>query len=167
MPITIDWATYTINIPKTDMLLLQTTPIEVRQLDLTTFHETLRNLEDDPAGMPQPVTHNYSGPTSISGVILAQVVEILDPYTITFEDGQYAVNVVGGNSNVADKVNINNVGVRTANSAGLQDLTSLQAASFAGGSVAIDITSQYAGTIFPIGTRGYPVNNINDALVFL
>lgn len=164
MAITIDWATYTINIPRADMLLLQTNPIEVRQLDLTTFHETLRDIEDDPAGMPQPVTHNYSGPTSISGVILAQVIEILDPYTITFEDGQYAVNVVGGNSNVADKVNINNVGVRTANSAGLQDLTSLQAASFAGGSVAVDITSQYAGTIFPIGTRGYPVNNMNDAI---
>lgn len=163
MAITIDWATYTINIPRADMLLLQTTPIEVRQLDLTTFHEVLRSIEDDPEGMPQPVTHNYSGSTSISGVILAQVVEILDPYTITFEDGQYAVNVVGGNSNVADKVNINNVGVRTANSAGLQDLTSLQAASYSNGSVAIDVNSQYSGTIFPIGTRGYPVNNIADA----
>lgn len=162
MAISIDWATYTINIPRADMLLIQSTPIEIRQLDLTTFHETLRDLEDDPAGMPQPTTHNYKAPLSISGVVLAQVVEILSPYTITFEDGQYAVNIVGGNSNIADKVNINNVGVRTANSAGLQDLTSLQAASF-GGQVTVDMTSQYSGTIFPVGTRGYPVNNLADA----
>ena len=163
MAITIDWATYTINIPRTDLLLLQSTPIEVRQLDLTTFHEVLRDIEDDAAGMPQPVTHNYSAPTEISGVILAQVMEVLDPYSITFEDGQYAVNVTGGNSNIADKVNINNVGIRTANSAGLQDLSSLQAASFTDGNVAVDIQSQYSGLIFPVGTRGYPVNNLDDA----
>lgn len=161
--ILVDWGTRTIIIPRQSMLLLQTTPIEVRQLDLTTFHEKLRALEDDASGIAFTPTHTYKGPTEISGVILAQVVEILEPYTITFEDGQYAVNVTGGNSNVADRVNINNVGVRTANSAGLQDLTSLQAASFSGGSVAVDINSQYSGTIFPVGTRGYPVNNLIDA----
>lgn len=163
MAISIDWATYTINVPRADMLLLQSNPIEVRQLDLTTFHETLRDLEDDPAGIPQPVTHNYRAALEISGVILAQVIEVLEPYTVTFEDGQYAVNIVGGNSNVADRVNINNVGVRTSNSAGLQDLSSLQAASYTGGSVAINVNSSYAGQLFPVGTRGYPVNNLHDA----
>jgi len=163
MAITIDWATYTINIPRADMILVQSTPIEVRQLDLATFHETLRDLEDDPAGMPQPVTHNYKAPLTISGVTLAQVVEVLDPYSLTFEDGQYAVNITGGNSNLADKVNINNVGVRTANSAGLQDAYSLQAASFNNGSVAVNPNSTYTGTKFPVGTRAFPVNNLADA----
>jgi len=161
--LSIDWATYTINIARADMLLLQSNPIEVRQLDLTELHVALRALEDDALGMVHPSTHNYKGPTTISGVTLAQVVEVLDPYSVTFEDGQYAVNVTNGNSNIADKVNINNVGVRTANSAGLQDLTSLQAASFSEGGVTIDVTSNFSGTTFPIGTRGYPVNNLFDA----
>jgi hypothetical protein len=52
-------------------------------------------------------------------VVLAMVIEIINGYTVTFEDGQYAVNLVGANSNVGDKVNLNDVSVRSANSAGL------------------------------------------------
>lgn len=163
MAITIDWATYVINIPRADMQLIQSTPIEVRQLDITTFHETLRDLEDGFDGIVNPSTHNYAASTEISGVILAQVMEVLAPYTVTFEDGQYAVNVVGGNSNIADRVNINNVGVRTANSAGLQDLSSLQAASFTAGAVSVNPNTNNTGTIYPVGTRAYAVNNMFDA----
>jgi len=47
------------------------------------------------------------------------VVEIINGYTVTFEDDSYAVNLVGANSNIADVVNLNTVSVRAANSAGL------------------------------------------------
>ena len=52
------------------------------------------------------------GSASLAGVRL----EIINGYTLTFEDGQYAVNIYGGNSNVADVNNKNQVSVNTANS---------------------------------------------------
>lgn len=160
--VTIDWGTYEIFIPRQTLLLLQSNPIEVRQLNLADFRTALRLLEESSLGMPEPVILDYAAPTDVGGVTLAAVYIIREPYTVTFEDGQYAVNIVGGNTNIADRVNINNVGIRTTNSAGLQDLSALQAASFNGG-VAVDVTTSYAGTTFPIGTRGFPVNNIADA----
>lgn len=163
MAITIDYSTYTINIPRTDMTLISSSPTEIRQLNINDFRQTLNDLMDDVAGMAHPTNHVHTAPLTISGVTLARVVEILSPYTITFEDGQYNVNIVGGNSNISDVVNKNQVGVNTANSAGLQDPFALQAGAF-GGEVSIDVTSQYSGTTFPIGTGSFPVNNLADAL---
>lgn len=100
------------------MLLVQSTPTEIRQLDLDAFRLELRDLEDNIEGAVYPVTVRHTQPTSISGVTLARVVEIINNYTVTFEDGQYAVNIIGGNSNVGDVTNVNQVSVRTANSAG-------------------------------------------------
>ncbi len=164
MAITINWATKVISVPRTDMILIQSTPTEIRQLDIDDFRLALKNLEDDTDGMTFLDTHRHNPPVSVGGAILARVIEIINGYTVTFEDGQYAVNLVGANSNIGDVVNVNQVSVRSSNSAGLQDLNSLQAASFAG-SVAVDTSSSYSGTIFPVGTRQYPVNNTEDAIV--
>ena len=163
MAITIDWATHTISVLRTDMLVVQSVPVEVRQLDLDVLRVRLRELEATEAGMSFPVTHRYISPTSVGGVSLASIVEILEPYTVTFEDGQYAVNVVGGNTNIADRVNVNQVSIRTSNSAGLQELSALQAASFDQQMVAVSQTSTVTGTTFPRGTRTHPVNNFADA----
>jgi len=160
--ITVDWPTKVINIPKADLLLIQSTPTEIRQLDMDAFRLILRGLEDNPDSAPYDVTHTHNPPVTVSGAALARVVQLINSYTVTFESGSYAVNVVGANTNLGDVTNVNNVSVRTSNSAGLQDLNSLQAASF-GGVVAIDPNSIYAGTVFPVGTRGFPVNNVNDA----
>lgn len=165
MAITIDYldpAEYIIQVPKADTILVQSTPSEIRSFDLDAFRIELGDLQDDPSGMWAETAFFHTPPLTISGVTLARVVEILDPYVIEFEDGVYSVNITGGNSNVADKLIKNQVGVNTANSAGLQDPFSLQAAAFAGG-VAIDVTSQFSGTSFPIGTRSNPVNNLDDA----
>lgn len=122
MATTVTWGTKVINIPRADMLLLQSVPTEIRQLDLDVFRLNLKDLEDDSDGMAFERTHKHNTSVSVGGVILARVIEIINGYTVTFEDGQYAVNLVGANSNVADVVNINQVSVRSANSAGLQDL---------------------------------------------
>ena len=54
--------------------------------------------------------------------------------------------------------------VRTSSSsATLQELADIQYSSFNGG-VTIDLTSSYAGTIYPTGTPRQPVNNMVDAL---
>lgn len=164
--ITIDYSDpnqYVINVPKGYMPVVQTTPTEIRQLNIDSFRTSLNDLMDDPAGIPYPTNHSHSPPTTFAGVTLARVVEVLDPYVIEFEDDQYNVNVVGGNSNVSDKTVKNQVGVNTANSAGLQDPFSLQAASYMG-EVCIDTLNGAAGTTFPRGTRSAPVNNLVDAL---
>lgn len=120
MTISINWGTKVIYVPKADTTLIQASP-EIRELNLNTFRLTLKNIEDDEEGMPFPNTHNHNPPVTVGGVTLARVVEILSPYTVMFEDGQYAVNLVGGNNNISDKTNVNQVSVRSSNSAGMID----------------------------------------------
>ena len=125
MAVTIDYATKSILVPRDYMEVVQLAPTEVRRLDLNVFRLELKSLEDDSDGMAFERTHSHTTGVSVSGAILARVVQIINGYTVTFEDGQYAVNLVGANSNVADVVNVNQVSVRTANSAGLVDLSTL------------------------------------------
>ena len=116
---TIDWGTSIINVFKTDMVQVQATPTEIWQLDIPTFKSALGAELDGTNGMIYPDIFNHNPSVSVGGAVLAKVVEILEPYTITFEDGQYAVNLVGANSNVGDRVNVNQVSIRSSNSAGL------------------------------------------------
>lgn len=119
MAITIDWATKVINVPKADMTLVQSSPFEVRGLDINTFRLSLKALEAGEYGMVNLKTHNHTAPVSLGGITLARVVEIVNGYTITFENLSYAVNITGGNSNISDVTNLNSVSVRSANSVGL------------------------------------------------
>ncbi len=119
MAITIDWATKVINVPKADMTLVQSSPTEIRELDINDFRLELKGLEASTEGMSYLDTHSHNPPVNISGFTLARVVEIINGYTVTFEDGQYAVNLVGANSNIADVTNVNQVSIRPFNSAGL------------------------------------------------
>ncbi len=119
MAITINWATKVISVPRADMPLIQSTPTEIRGLDVDDFRMELKDIEDNVEGQPFPDTHRHNAEVTLGGLTLSRVVEILDPYSITFEDGQYAVNLSGANNNVADKTNVNQVSVRSNNSAGL------------------------------------------------
>lgn len=162
MAISIDWGTSVITVNKADMVLVQSVPSIIYELDLNAFRIEIKDLEDTDNGMMFTDTHLHNPPVSVGGAVLARVVEILSPYTVTFEDGQYRVNTVGANSNISERINVNQVSVSTSNSAGLQDLNSLQAASFSG-EVSVNVNSSFTGTTFPIGTRANPVNNLSDA----
>ena len=162
MAISVNWPTGVINIPRADLTLIQSSPTEIRELDINWFRLTLKDLEDDPDGMPFPKTHKHNTEVEVGGLTLARVVEILPPYTITFEDGQYAVNLVGANSNIGDRVNVNQVSIRSQNSAGMISSPEIEYASFNGG-VSYDEVNGYSGTIYPVGTPRKPVNNIIDA----
>jgi hypothetical protein len=166
--ITIEWGTRIINVPKADLTLIQASPTEIRELDLDAFRLTLKGLEDDEEGMPHPDTHRHVTETTLGGVTYARVIEIINDYTVTFEDGQYAVNLVGANSNVGDVVNVNQVSVRSANSAGLISNPLIEYAAFNGG-VTVDVLNGVAGTVGssvnPIGTPKNPSNNMSDALL--
>ncbi len=114
--ITINWATKVINIPQNDLILISP---GIYELNLDNFRLTLKDLEDDEEGMPFLRTHNHNTEVVVGGVTLARVIEIINGYTVTFEDGQYAVVLTGANSNVPDITNVNQVSVRSNNSAGL------------------------------------------------
>jgi hypothetical protein len=163
MAITIDWGTKIISVPKSDLTLIQLDPIEVRELDLNWFRLQLKDLEDSEDGMVHLDTHQHNPPVTVGGVTLARVVEIINGYTVTFEDGQYAVNLQGANTNVGDVVNLNQVSVRSSNSAGLVTSAGIEAIEY-NGKVYIDVLNGENGTIYPIGTLRRPVNNMSDAV---
>lgn len=166
MAITIDWTTRIIAVPKADMTLIQSVPTEVRELNLNSFRISLKDIEDNVDGIPNVDTHSHNTEVILSGITYARVLEIINGYTVTFEDDQYAVNLVGANSNVGDNVNVNQVSVRTSNSAGLISSSAIEFASFNGG-VTIDVNSTVTGTVYPAGTPNNPVNNIADAELIL
>lgn len=164
MAITIDWATKVISVNKADMILLQSTPTEIYQLNMNFFHETLRDLEDDVDGIIFDTTHRYVDPITVGGVVLARVVELINGYTVTFEDAQYRVNLTGANTNLADVTNVNQVSVSSSNSAGLQDLSTLLSAAY-NGEVCVSPSRGQSGTTIPLGTRSTPVDNLADAKI--
>jgi hypothetical protein len=143
--ISINRGTKVIFVPKDYMQLTQEFPTEIRQLDINDFRLDLKDLEDSVAGMPMLDTHVHVSPITVGGVQLARVVEIINNYTVTFEDGQYAVNLVGANSNIGDRVNVNQVSVRSANSAGLTFSDVVNDQSFLGGRIFIDPDRGFSG----------------------
>jgi len=164
MAITIDRTTRVIAVPKADMTLVQSSPIEIRELDISAFHFILRDIEDDEEGIYIPTTHNYVAPISVGGVTLALIFELINGYTVTFEDGSYAVNLAGGNSNIADKTNFNLVSVRSTNSAGLVQSREIEDAAY-GGKVYADLVGGSGGTLYPVGTPQQPCNSIENAII--
>jgi hypothetical protein len=131
MAISINWGTRIISVPKADMSLVDVGPPEIRELDLNDFHLTLKDLEDNEAGMPYPDTHVHNTEVVLGSITLARVIEIINGYTVTFEDGNYQVDLVGANSNVSDVTNLNSVGLRSYNSAGLITFGGADASSIA------------------------------------
>lgn len=162
MAITVDWGTKTIHVPRADLFQPGADP-NILELNVDWFRLQLKALEESDEGMAYDDTHSHNPPVVISGVPIARVIEIINSYVVEFEDGQYRVILKGANNNILDVSVVNQVSLAPTNSAGLQDLSSLQAASFAG-RVALDITSAYTGSLFPVGTRGFPVNNVTDAI---
>lgn len=114
--ITINWATKVINVPQAYLTDLTG---GIYEMDINQFRLDLKNLEDDVDGMVFPHTHNHNTTITVGGVTLSRVVEIINGYTVTFENAQYAVNLVNANSNISDITNVNQVSIRSANTAGL------------------------------------------------
>ena len=94
-------------------------------MDTDQFRKDLKSLEDDEAGMVWQKTHDHNTQVTIAGVTYARLVNILAPYTVTFEDGAYRVILEGSNNNIFDEgiLNLNQVQVIPTNSAGLQIVT--------------------------------------------
>lgn len=113
---TINWLTRVITVPQADLTLLEGTRYEY---DLNVFRKDLKDIEDDEEGAPFIDTHRHNTEVTIGGITYARFLEIVNGYTVTFEDLIYSVNLFGANSNVLDVANENQVSIRANNSAGL------------------------------------------------
>ncbi len=118
MSVSINWATKVITIPQADLTLISGSLYE---LDVDAFRLELKSIEDSEEGMAFPQTHNHNTQVTLSGVTYARTFEIINGYTITFEDvgSPYTVRCVGANHNIADVKNVNQVSLIIGNSAGL------------------------------------------------
>jgi len=164
MAITIDPMTHVISVPRTDLTLIQSSP-EIRELNLNSFRLELKALEDNQAyNICMLKTHRHNTEVTLSGLTYARIIEILAPYTVEFEDGQYTINCTGANHNLGDVKVPNQVSLIINNAAGLISNAQIEYSSFNGG-VTVDLTSSYSGTTFPVGTPQQPVNNFEDALL--
>lgn len=120
MALSIDYQTFVILVPQSYLTFVSGT---LYDLDVNQFRLDLKDLEDDSAGMPFPATHNHNTEVTIVGTTYARFVEILPPYSVEFEDGQYTVTLSGANNNIFDVAGgilvQNQVQVIPSNSAGL------------------------------------------------
>jgi hypothetical protein len=145
------------------MPVVQASP-EIRELDVDQLRLDLRSIEANLTGSPWPETHKHQAESVLSGTTFARIVEILSPYQVEFEDGQYSVRAVGANHNLLDvKVN-NQVSLAVFLSSGLINSPEIQDASF-DGVVAVDVSSPYSGAAYPVGSRRRPANNLADAVL--
>lgn len=119
MAYSVNWGTKVITIPKADTDFVSASP-DVRELDVTVLWNTLIDIEETDAAMSfPPIVENTAPKVLTTELTLGRCVLIINGYTLTFEDGLYAVNIIGGNSNLSQVVNKNSVSVNTDNSAGL------------------------------------------------
>ncbi len=120
MAISIDWGTQVITVPQSYLTLISGTLYE---LDTNQFRLDLKALEASLAGMPNLRTHNHNTEVTIAGTTFARTLEIINGYSITFQDGQYTVRLSGSNNNFFDVenniLNQNQVQIIAQNSAGL------------------------------------------------
>lgn len=114
----INWGTKVIYVYKADSFMTSLGG-GIYEMDTDAFRLELKDLEDSEEGMPFPDTHRHNTEVTLSGVTYARFLEIINGYTITFENDQYAVNLAGSNNNIADVMNVNQVSLRSFNSAGL------------------------------------------------
>ena len=164
MSISVNWLTKVITIPKSDLTLVQSSPNEIYELNLNELRYWLHDEQDSVEGITNPEIFTHNTEVELGGITFARVIRIINGYTITFENGTYAVNLIGANSNVADVTNVNNVSVRPYNSAGLISSPDIEYSSF-NERVTIDVIRGTSGTLYPKGTMREPVNNLNDAKI--
>jgi len=122
MTVSVGWGgTNIITVPQADL-----TPVSgtLYECDTNWLRLKLKDLEDDPLGMPFPKTHVHNPEVTVSGVTYSRSIEILPPYSIEFTpDSQWSVRLVGSNNNFFDVANgilvQNQVQVIPSNSGGL------------------------------------------------
>ena len=120
MAITINYLTKVINVPQADLTLISGTLYE---LDTNDFRLALSTIQDSEDGIPFDDIYIHNTEVTVAGTTFARTIEIINGYSIEFEDGQYSVRLVGSNNNIFDVENgilvQNQVQLISTNSGGL------------------------------------------------
>ena len=102
MAVSIDWGnTFVISILQSDLAFVSGT---LYDFDTDAFRLELKNQEDDEAGMPWTDTHIHNTEVTVFGVTYARFVEVIAPYSLTFENtgSAYSIRAIGSNNNCFD-----------------------------------------------------------------
>ena len=99
MDIAVNWGTRVISVPQAEL-----TPVAgtIYELDSNAMRLALKELEYSEAGIAFPDTHQHNTVVTISGVTYVRFIEIINGYSVEFEDGQYTVIITGSNNNFHD-----------------------------------------------------------------
>lgn len=118
MAISINWETQVITIPQADLTYLSP---GLYELDVDVLRLALKDIEDGEEGIAFPDTHRHNTEVTLAGVTYARTFEIINGYTVTFQDtgSPYTVKCIGANHNIGDVKNVNQVSLIVGNSAGL------------------------------------------------
>lgn len=116
-----DYATLTITVPQADLTLITGTLYE---LDTNVFRLAVADEQDSSRGMPFPDAIQHNTEVTVAGTTFARTIEMVNGWSITFEDlANYTVRLVGSNNNLFDVenniLNQNQVQIISTNSAGL------------------------------------------------
>lgn len=125
MAVSVAWGTKIILVPKADTTLFDIGPPEIRTYSVNTLRLALKDLEDDADGMGHLDTHSHNTEVTLGGLTFARTFEIINGYTVEFEDGTYTVRLLEANHNILDVAVANQVNLQASNSAGLVNLTDL------------------------------------------
>jgi len=114
-----------IYIPQADLTEVSGSPTNVFSIDVNFLHNTLRTLMTLEANDIYENTHEHVAPFVLGQITLFRVLKIVGDWVVEFEDTgtPYAVQILGGNTNIDEKAVINNVSVRSFNSAGGQQIS--------------------------------------------
>ncbi len=101
MPLSINWLSKVILVPKSYLTLVSAGRYE---MDVNQFRLDLKDIEDG-EGIPFEDTHRHNVEVVLSGVTYARSVEIINVYTVEFEDdgtpnGQTTVRIYGANNTI-------------------------------------------------------------------
>ena len=122
MTVSIDPATRVITVQQGDMTLVTGTLYEH---NTETFRQTMNDLMDDEEGIVFPDWAVRNAPVTVAGTTFAQTIEVINGFSIEYDDtpGAYSVRLAGSNNNLFDVENgilaQNSVQVISTNSAGL------------------------------------------------
>lgn len=116
--ISVNPATKVISVPQADLTYVSP---GLYELDVEDFRLWLKDWEDSEVGMAMPDTHSRNAPVTLSGTTYAQTFEIINGYTVDFENtgSPWTVRVVGANHNLGDVKVVDHVSLIIGNSAGL------------------------------------------------
>lgn len=121
MAISIDPATKVISIQQADLTLLSGTLYE---LDTNAFRLSVLQLLDDEDRIFLPIAFSHNTEVTLGAETFARTIEVINGYSLTFENLVYSVQMAGSNNNFFDVDNnilnpSGNVTVIGRNSAGL------------------------------------------------